>query len=98
MRSDCGGQQLSSSPFIRNSANYTTLPSADAEQQGSILQQWNISFYTEIVLQISSSDRLNTASVSGTECDLNTTALILKVTHVLGYRGRGEPATRETPW
>ena len=47
----------SSSPlalYIRYSANYTTLPSPDAEQQGSILQQWNICFHTEIVLQMSS--------------------------------------------
>ena len=36
--------------------------------------------------------RLHTASVSGTQCDLNTTALVLKVTHVFGYRGRGEHA------
>lgn len=47
----------SSSPlalYIRYSANYTTLPSYDAEQQGSNLQQWNICFHTEIVLQMSS--------------------------------------------
>jgi len=48
----------SSSPlalYIRYSANYTTLPTIDAEQQqGSILQQWNIRFHIEIVLQMSS--------------------------------------------
>lgn len=48
----------SSSPlalYIRYSANYTTLPTIDAvQQQGTILQQWNIRFHTEIVLQMSS--------------------------------------------